>query len=186
MSAEKSKSWYERNKAKVLKRKKEAYWSNREKYLKLTAEWQSKNKDRVAANSRKYRKNNPDKRKQTCRAYVASLSEDEKRQYKLVKRYGITVEEYRRLLKEQDNKCSICSKELGEKLVIDHCHSTGDVRGLLCRSCNGGIGLLTDRHEVVHSAEVYLKRHQCRLNPNILLCHGPITTSMMGILTQKE
>ena len=57
------------------------------------------------------------------------------------KKYGITLDIAERLLKEQDCKCLLCMKQLTERtFVVDHCHRTGDVRGLLCKTCNSQLG----------------------------------------------
>ena len=52
--------------------------------------------------------------------------------------YGITQEDYDRMYEEQKGKCLICLRE--RTLVVDHNHTTGQVRGLLCSGCNTGIG----------------------------------------------
>ena len=90
---------------------------------------------------------------------------------KLQYRYGITVEDYESLLKEQDYSCAICktknpsSKRKGSnKFHVDHCHSTGKVRGLLCNSCNTAIGYLNDDETNLVSALRYLRRAKCSLN----------------------
>lgn len=67
--------------------------------------------------------------------------------YELKKQYNLTPEEYEILLKEQNYGCAICgltSKRSGKhmKLAVDHDHDTGKIRGLLCDSCNRGIGYL--------------------------------------------
>lgn len=72
--------------------------------------------------------------------------------------YGITIEEYNTMLKNQDNKCKICNSLKGARnLHIDHCHETGKVRGLLCANCNTGIGNLKDNIELLEKAINYLK-----------------------------
>lgn len=58
----------------------------------------------------------------------------------LKKRYGISEAEYQAMLTKQKHKCAICRKRA--KLHIDHCHSTGKVRGLLCLRCNGSLAWL--------------------------------------------
>lgn len=69
-------------------------------------------------------------------------------EYRLYVNYGITVEQKNRQLEIQGGKCLICKCELkiGKrgmgKLHIDHCHTTGKVRGLLCMSCNLSIGVI--------------------------------------------
>lgn len=69
------------------------------------------------------------------------------RQYRLKQLYGITVEEYDRLLFQQDGKCAICRNHhrLGcRDLFVDHDHATGRVRGLLCSLCNQFLGRIQD------------------------------------------
>lgn len=51
-------------------------------------------------------------------------------------RYGITIEQYDEMFQIQQGKCKICKVET--ELVLDHCHTTGYIRGLLCRCCNLG------------------------------------------------
>lgn len=62
--------------------------------------------------------------------------------YKLT--YGITIDEYETLLKQQNNLCAICKKgcSTGRRLSVDHCHETNKVRGLLCFHCNMSLGWL--------------------------------------------
>jgi len=77
------------------------------------------------------------------------------------KKYGITEDQYNEIWIEQCGRCAICKKheqELGKVLYIDHCHSTGKVRGLLCQKCNTGIGLLFDDKEILLNAIKYLEK----------------------------
>ncbi|WNI19174.1 endonuclease VII domain-containing protein [Actinacidiphila sp. ITFR-21] len=87
-----------------------------------------------------------------------------KRRYNL-EQYGITVEDYERLLQEQGGVCAICKKpetsaRQGKviQLPVDHCHATGRVRGLLCHRCNRAIGLLGDDIDLLKAAIGYLER----------------------------
>lgn len=73
-----------------------------------------------------------------------------------LRRYNLSKEEFREMLREQKGRCAICSKR-SNRLVVDHDHSSSMVRGLLCNSCNLGIGLLGDTLEGVLSAAYYLK-----------------------------
>lgn len=75
--------------------------------------------------------------------------------------YGITLEEYEILYETSNGLCAICGEyqELG-KLCVDHDHSTGKVRGLLCNNCNSGIGYLKDSPEILIIASEYLKKHK--------------------------
>jgi hypothetical protein len=61
------------------------------------------------------------------------------RKYILKRHYGITLEDHAALVAAQDGKCALCGQ--AKKLVIDHDHKTGKVRGLLCRHCNFVLGL---------------------------------------------
>ena len=72
--------------------------------------------------------------------------------------YGVTPEEYDRILLDQNNQCAICKKTIGHEASVDHNHETGQVRGLLCRNCNAGIGLLQDNSEVLRAAADYLDK----------------------------
>lgn len=73
--------------------------------------------------------------------------------------YGITSEDYTRILVEQKGLCAICNSicNTGKQLCVDHNHETGKVRGLLCRSCNSAIGLLKENTGTLLSAIKYIK-----------------------------
>lgn len=82
--------------------------------------------------------------------------------------YGITETQYEAKKLIQKNRCMICGSEgfcIGknghtEKLVVDHDHKTGKVRGLLCHNCNRALGLLQDSVEVITKAAEYLKQRK--------------------------
>lgn len=61
-----------------------------------------------------------------------------------------------KFMKEQNGLCAICAQPSDETLALDHCHTTGEFRGLLCRRCNTGIGLLRDDKEILQKAINYL------------------------------
>ena len=80
-----------------------------------------------------------------------------------VKKLGITLEEYKALLRVQGNSCAVCSKsekEEGRALAIDHCHETKKIRGLLCTNCNTGLGNFKDDVDKLRSAIEYLDKHK--------------------------
>jgi Recombination endonuclease VII len=70
--------------------------------------------------------------------------------------YGITLLQYEDMCVQQDNMCASCGKT--EKLFIDHCHTTGKIRGLLCRYCNSLIGFAKDDPEMLRRAAIYVRR----------------------------
>lgn len=80
----------------------------------------------------------------------------------MLKKYGITLEDYERLWKEQDGKCPICGVALDSvwQVDIDHDHKTNKVRGILCNPCNLMIGHAKDNTEVMQSGIAYLVRHE--------------------------
>lgn len=76
----------------------------------------------------------------------------------LMKRYGITPEQREQMLLEQDNKCGICSCHIeGRNAHLDHCHTTGVLRKMLCWNCNGGLGNFKDDPALLLKALEYLK-----------------------------
>lgn len=83
-------------------------------------------------------------------------------------KYGLAVKQYRRMYVAQGETCAICrNPESGPgrfMLCIDHCHESGQVRGLLCSNCNRAIGLLRDDPKVIATAAKYVLEHtQLRL-----------------------
>lgn len=102
-------------------------------------EWYQKNKERKRELSQKYKH--------------IKKSQD------LERTYGITMDEYKQMLEDQNHVCKICSKpqSTNRSLCVDHCHTTGKVRGLLCDSCNRGLGMLGDNVESLSTALQYLK-----------------------------
>ena len=98
-----------------------------------------------AKRSERWRKNNPDR--------LRVLDRKNKLKYK----YGLTVEQYNELLSFQEGVCALCMKEHKRRpLNVDHCHSTGKIRGLLCDKCNLAIGLLGDSIELALRIVRYL------------------------------
>lgn len=73
------------------------------------------------------------------------------------RQYGLTVTQYRSLLDEHGGACAICGATV-EILHIDHCHRSGEVRGLLCPPCNLGLGNFGDDTARMLRAIAYLKR----------------------------
>lgn len=83
------------------------------------------------------------------------------RKCKLKQQYGLTVAAYNQMVADQGGGCAICGKEPnGKNLVVDHDHSTNIVRGLLCGSCNRGIGLLQDSPDMLRAALAYLEKER--------------------------
>jgi len=91
----------------------------------------------------------------TCKACFSIRDKN----MKLKKGYGINLNIFNNLLEKQNNKCEICQIEFNNPSegFVDHDHKTGKIRGLLCNSCNRGIGLLKDNVNVLLRAVKYIK-----------------------------
>lgn len=70
--------------------------------------------------------------------------------------YGMSLEDYDALLARQKFACAICKKRTEQPLCVDHCHSSGVVRGLLCNKCNVGLGCYGDEPNLTLAATLYL------------------------------
>lgn len=81
------------------------------------------------------------------------------RRHRLKRLYDLTVAEYDQMLEAQDGVCAICEKTCwtGMRLSVDHNHQTKKVRGLLCNSCNRGLGAFDDEGLVARVVQ-YLPR----------------------------
>lgn len=105
--------------------------------------------------------------------YHAKYKHDEQRPKthylnKIKAKYKLTEEEYFKLWEETKGKCFICGSVLfsafdkqddAVRSVVDHCHETGKVRGIICHKCNGGLGQFNDDLSTLKRAVDYLERH---------------------------
>ena len=103
------------------------YLQKQEKYKKEALERYYKNRDKIL--TKKKEQNDPIKNRRNW----------------LMRRYGLTDEDWNTIFQTQGGKCAICGihqKDLDHIFRVDHNHITGQVRGLLCNGCNAGIGML--------------------------------------------
>src|ERR1035437_797460 len=113
-----------------------------------TKEYVEKNRERLLAYYKEYRKTH-------------KQSKESRRRAKLKAEYKITPEEYDTLFINQHGRCWTCGihqSELKQSLGIDHCHTTGIVRGLLCQPCNLMLGGAKDSIMTLQKAIEYLQR----------------------------
>jgi hypothetical protein len=96
-----------------------------------------------------------EKERQRLRSWARRLSD---RWRRLERIYGISMERYEALLARQGGVCGICKKPPREPLCVDHSHTTGGVRGLLCRKCNTGLGFYDDDASVMAAGAAYLRK----------------------------
>jgi hypothetical protein len=102
---------------------------------------------------------NPEDEKQKMRERFKA-NPDKYKEYALKYSYGITLEEYNQMFTAQKGCCKICNThqtQLKRKLFVDHCHTTGKVRGLLCQPCNTLLGQAKDDLTILQQAIKYLE-----------------------------
>lgn len=108
------------------------------------------------------------KRTEYCRKWRKNNPERVKDHY-LKKQFGIGLDQYHTLLESQGYVCAICGeKEIAINsnsgvafgLAVDHCHTSGKVRGLLCKQCNNAVGFFKDSKEILTKAINYLQQHE--------------------------
>lgn len=120
--------------------------NNKEATSRYNRTYYLKNKARIQERSREYHKKNYN--------LVQSRIDD------LKHKYGLTLEQYQELIKKQKGRCLICRRSFLAKdrkyHVIDHCHKTRMVRGILCRNCNHGLGIFKTAANLERALE-YLK-----------------------------
>jgi len=92
-------------------------------------------------------------------------SKEKSRGYGFKWRYGISLEIYNQMVKDRNNRCDICgyqpleNAKQYEKLFVDHCHASNEVRGLLCFSCNTALGHFKDSSVLLSKAKEYLNKY---------------------------
>ena len=108
----------------------------------------ARDREKELARAKRWNQENPEKHKATMR------------RANLKKAYGITVEQYDAMLASQNGECAICyggPNGKGNRLHVDHCHESGQIRGLLCGECNFGLGKFGDDIARLRSAADYLE-----------------------------
>lgn len=115
----------------------------------------------AAKNSSDYRKRNPGRAAEDGRKWRAENPEKSKsgRRPRHLRIYGLTEESFQQIFSSQRGRCKVCQKSIGGsiKFHIDHCHKTGVVRGILCPTCNFGLGSFHDSPEKLRAAADYLE-----------------------------
>ena len=109
--------------------------------------WYKKNRERHIEKGKEWARNNPDK----------------VRNKQLKYKYGITLDDFNKMLQDQNYSCAICNtKEAGRNgtFNVDHCHQTGKVRALLCHDCNTALGKFKDNPELMRKAASYVEEHK--------------------------
>lgn len=122
--------------------------------------WRDKNRVRIRKQQRARREEHLEEERERLRRYAADFPErrvSAQRRHRL-KQYGLTPEQYNELVAAQEGKCAVCAT--AEHLLhIDHDHTTGKVRGLLCGNCNRALGILKEDPERITALAAYAKQH---------------------------
>lgn len=112
-------------------------------------------------------RNEPDGLLNRCRPCNSSMSstyhaknKDKAKNRWLLHKFNITLTQYTEILARQGGRCAVCHRTNPEQkyFPVDHKHSTGQVRGILCGTCNVGIGMFYDNPELLRQAAQYLEQ----------------------------
>jgi hypothetical protein len=131
-----------------------------QKHKEKRKQYRKDNIEKVREWRRNWAKNNPDKKKEMDKYYNQNNKEKIKinNRNRILKQYNLTQEDFDKLLNSQNNQCGICKKIL-KVPYIDHDHTTGEVRGILCLQCNTGLGYLGDNVKAVINTLYYLNKN---------------------------
>lgn len=113
---------------------------------------------------RKYRAANPEKVRQYQQEYIrrpgpAASRKACLRKSHLKRKFGLTVEQWDRMLEQQGGGCAICKGQptTSHGFHVDHCHETGKIRGLLCHGCNTTLGAVKESVDTLKAMIEYLE-----------------------------
>lgn len=127
----------------------------------MTEEQKLKEKLRL----KKYSLDNLESLKIKRKAYW-DRNKDKSKNTKLFNSYGISLEKYNEMHRQQLGLCAICHKPeegtikgIVKRLSVDHCHKSKKIRGLLCAKCNSAIGLFQDDKDLITSALLYINKN---------------------------
>jgi hypothetical protein len=140
--------WNSKNKEEQRAARRDYYAANRERLLAYQREYKEQRREELKGRRRSHYVENPD-------VYKA----------RNLRKFGITLDQFNAAMKAQGGVCAICkrpSKTLHasgkvKDLAVDHDHETGRFRGLLCTSCNNGLGRFKDSPDLLAAAIAYLK-----------------------------
>jgi hypothetical protein len=144
---------YEKKKEEIRMQQKSYYQRNKEKVKAAAKQYALSNKEKIREREKARRARNPS-------AYHA---------YFVKRKYGITIEQYNQMLADQKGICATpnCMNDGSEdkrrrRLFVDHCHTTGKVRGLLCCTCNRVLGMLKESPPLIRGLADYIERTNAR------------------------
>lgn len=147
--------------------RKEYYRKNQERSRLATIKWGEKNPEKKSDAGKAWYSKNKDRHKESGKKWLEIPGNKERCAEVafdggLKRRYGMSPDDYYSKLSAQGGKCAIpsCSRDPESRaLSVDHDHSTGSVRGLLCTNCNAALGLVDDNQEILQDLIHYLNMY---------------------------
>ncbi len=139
-------SYYQRNKERIRIANKKRYEENKEEKRLKQREYRLKNLESIRIKKKK--------------AYSTDSGKEQSRLRIVKKLYGLSKEQYKTLVDRAAGICELCLEHSLKTLNVDHNHTTGNVRGLLCANCNKGIGMFDDSISKLKMAILYLEKYE--------------------------
>ncbi len=156
------KKYREKNKVRIREKDREYYQNNRQRLCDYQKKYREEHPEKHSADTLAWSRT--EKGKACMRAYgKTKAGKLANKRHKILRRYGITVEDYDRMFNEQNGCCAICGKhqiEFKATLAVDHNHKnhkTNQVRGLLCTLCNTQLCLVENEDRLAKSL-AYLEK----------------------------
>jgi hypothetical protein len=128
----------------------------------------------TASKNKKWYECNKEQHAASCASWYSRNKEKANRlstEWHYQNRYGISYDDFLKRMEDQQNLCAVCNTTLSlgsyksaSRAVLDHCHSSNNLRSVLCNACNSGLGHFRDKPELLEKAANYLRKH----NQNII------------------
>ena len=119
--------------------------------------WYEKNPGKRAEYSKNFRKKHPER---VLAAQRAARTPEKSRRHNMKYNHGLTPEQFDAMFESQDKGCAICGvTEAKPWWHVDHCHSTGKIRGILCHYCNVSLGYAKESVSRLENMIVYIRKH---------------------------
>jgi hypothetical protein len=144
-----SKEYYGANRVKIAEQTKAYREAHKEQNKEYQQAYREANKEKIREQKKEYdkfhREINRNRNSDRQKAWYVAGGKEKQRESRFQREYGISVAEYDAMLIAQNNRCQICYVEFGPHWSktachVDHSHTTGSVRGLLCNNCNLMLG----------------------------------------------
>jgi len=154
------KKYYDTHREAVNAQRRKYYAEHKEEFNSRQIEYYAKHKKEICARQTKYQREHPAAQRGCQARYRAGHKQEvarRSRERQLMKKYGLSPEDYNKMVTLQKGLCAICKHPPNKgNLFIDHNHSTGKVRGLLCHKCNIALGHVDNSVATLRAVIKYL------------------------------